>query len=40
VEDPAFRAFVHRELRERARRELAGRASVGQRLVPASTRER
>jgi glycosyltransferase involved in cell wall biosynthesis len=39
VEDPAYRAFVHRELRERARRELAVRTGLG-RLVPVSTPER
>lgn len=40
VEDREFRGFVRRELRERTRRELAGRAGHGRRLVPAFTRER
>jgi poly-beta-1,6-N-acetyl-D-glucosamine synthase len=42
VEDPEFRAFVRRELRERARIEFAERTGRrrGQGLVPAVTRER
>jgi hypothetical protein len=40
VEDPAYRTFVHRELRERARRELVWRAERGHRLLAASTHER
>ena len=40
VEDREFRIFVRRELRERARRKLAGRAGRGQQLVSLSTSER
>jgi poly-beta-1,6-N-acetyl-D-glucosamine synthase len=40
VEDREFRIFVRRELRERARQQIIGRAGGGQRLVPLSTRGR
>lgn len=36
VEDPAFRVFVRRELRERIRAELSGRAFGVRDLTPAS----
>jgi poly-beta-1,6-N-acetyl-D-glucosamine synthase len=39
-EDQEFRRFFRRELRERARHELAGRVSLAGRLVPLSSRER
>jgi biofilm PGA synthesis N-glycosyltransferase PgaC len=38
VEDPAFRAFVRRELRERIRAQLSGRAGGVRDLAPASIR--
>src|SRR5271165_773 len=40
VEDREFRRFIRRELRERARHEVAGRASLAVRLVPRPIRER
>jgi poly-beta-1,6-N-acetyl-D-glucosamine synthase len=41
VDDREYRSFVHRELRERARRKLAGSAAPGEgRLVALSTHER
>ena len=40
VDDPAFRRFVRRELRERLRGELAGRLPRSQRLAPIAGRER